>query len=130
MPTSDTVLRLILVLLANQDDVELNEIVPNWPEADGRQVVGHGPRSRIRRRQLVLSAADVAAHAGISEATLSRFENNTCATPSLLIVETTSHGDETERLHSERLAKALGFASLADHEAFCDADDWLTWPVQ
>lgn len=130
LPLADTLLRLVFVLLAGQDHVELIDIVPDWPEADGRQVIGHGPRSRVRRRQLGFSAAEVAVAAGISEATLSRFESNARATPTLLDLETTPHGDEIKRLHHVRLATALRFGSLADHEAFCDADDWMTWPVR
>ena len=130
MPLADTVLRLIGILLAGQDDVELMDIVPGWPEADGRQVIGHGPRSRVRRRQIGLSAAEVAVAVGISGATLSRFECNACATPTLLDIGTTPHGDETQRLRSVRLAAALRFGSLADHEAFCDAEEWMTWPVR
>lgn len=129
-PLADTVLRLLVILLAGQDEVELMDIVPDWPEADGRQIIGHGPRSRVRRRQAELSAAAVAATAGVSEATLSRFERNACATPSLLVRKITSHGDELQRLCNVRLATTLRFGSLADHEAFCDADDWMTWPVR
>ncbi len=129
-PLADTVLRLLVILLADQDDVELNDIVPDWPEADGRQIIGHGPRSRVRRRQLGLTAAEVAAAVGVSEATLSRFECDASATPSLLATNVTPHGDEIRLLRSEPLASVLRFADLADHEAFSDAEDWLAWPVQ
>lgn len=128
-PLAMTVLRLLEILLAGQDDVELKDIVPSWPEADARQVIGHGPRSRARRQQLDLSAAAVAAAAGLSEATLSRFERNAGPTPSLLKETRTPHGDLESILVSQALAKALCFTSLSDHEAFCDADDWRDWPV-
>lgn len=128
-PLAKTVLRLLEILLAEQDDVELEDIVPSWPEADGRQVIGHGPRSRARREQLDRSAADVAEAAGVSEATLSRFERNAGPTPKLLKETRTPHGDIECSLVSEALAKALRFTSLSDHEAFCDADEWRDWPV-
>ena len=128
-PLADTVLRLLAVLLIEQDDVELDDVVPAWPEADAGQIVGHGPRSRARRHQLHLSAAVVAAKAGVSEATLSRFERNAGPTPSILKEITTPHGDIENVLTNPALALALGFADIADHEAFCDADDWRTWPV-
>ena len=92
-PRAETVLRLLEVLLAEQNISDLQEIVPSWPEADGRQVVGHGARSRARRRQLDLSAAGVAAKAVVREATLSRFERNAGPTPSLLKETRTEHGD-------------------------------------
>lgn len=130
LPLADTVLRLLVTLLAGQDDVELTHIVPDWPEADGRRIVGHGPRSRVRRRQLGLSAATVAALAGVSEATLSRFECNASDTPSLLVIEITPNGDEVRRLRNLCLAMALQFDSLADHEAFCDADDWMICSIR
>lgn len=128
-PLADTVLRLLVILLADQDDVELNEVVPNWPEADGRQVIGHGPRSRVRRRQLDLTAAEVAAAVDVSEATLSRFERDTSATPTLLTTRTNAHGDEVRLLRNKRLARTLRFVDLEDHEKFCAAEDWLAWPV-
>lgn len=128
-PLADTVLRLLLILLADQEHVELNEIVPDWPEADGRQVIGHGPRSRVRRRQLDLSAAEVAAAVGVSEATLSRFERDASPTPTLLTTRTDAHGDKVRLLRNKRLARALRFVDLADHEKFCAAEDWLAWPV-
>lgn len=128
-PLADTVLRLLVILLADQDDVELNEVVPHWPEADAPQVIGHGPRSRVRRRQLDLSAAEVAAAVDVSEATLSRFERDTSATPTLLTTKTDAHGDEVRLLRNKRLARTLRFVDLADHEKFCAAEDWLTWPV-
>jgi transcriptional regulator with XRE-family HTH domain len=130
LPLADTVLRLLVILLADQDEFELGDIVPDWPEADGRQVIGHGPRSRVRRRQLGLTASEVAAAVGVSEATLSRFERDASATPTLLATDFTAHGDEMRRLRSEKLASVLRFAGLADHEAFSDADDWLEWPTQ
>lgn len=128
-PLAETVLRLLEILLAELDDVELEDIVPSWPEADGRQVIGHGPRSRARRRRLGLSAAAVAAAAGFSEATLSRFERNAGPTPKLLKETRTPHGELQCNLASEALAKALRFTSLSDHEAFCEADHWRDWPV-
>lgn len=129
-PLADTVLRLSAALLAGQDDVELEHIVPAWPEADGRKIIGHGARSRARRRQLGLSAAAVAAAAGVSESTLSRFECGMTARSALLAIEITPHGDQQPILRSERLATALRFVDLAEHEDFCDADDWLDWPVR
>ncbi|WBH15817.1 helix-turn-helix domain-containing protein [Sphingomonas radiodurans] len=128
-PRADTLLRLARILLADQDDVELSDIVPGWPETDGRQVVGHGPRSRVRRQQLKLTEAEVAKKVGVSISTLSRFEGNTRATPTLLVTRTTPHGDVIQLLRSRQLAQALRFADLADHEAFCAAEDWLDWPV-
>lgn len=128
-PLADTVLGLLAVLLIEQDDVELNDVVPAWPEADAGQIVGHGPRSRARRRQLNLSAAVVAVDAGVSEATLTRFERNAGPTPLILKEVRTPHGDIDGVLTNSALACALGFADLDDHEAFCAANDWREWPI-
>lgn len=128
-PRADTVLHLLSVLLAERDDIELQNIVPDWPEAGARQIIGHGPRSRERRRQLGLTAAMLAEAAGVSEATLSRFERSAGPTPSLLKIEITGLGDHMPRLSSEALARGLQFRSLAEHEAFCDAEDWQSWPA-
>lgn len=129
LPRADTALRLLEVLLADHVEPELNNYVPDWPEADGTEIVGHGPRTRARRRQLKLKAADVAAIIGVSEATLSRFERNACPTPSLLRSRMTPLGDEIFYLRNARLAGALKFRDLEDHEAFCWEPDWRNWKV-
>ncbi|MEA1086460.1 helix-turn-helix domain-containing protein [Sphingomonas sp. CD22] len=128
-PLAATVLMVIAVLLADQDDVELQDVVPAWPEFDPCDPVGHGPRSRARRLQLKRTLADVATMTGVSEATLSRFERGIGGISSLIEIEITGLGDHMPRLRSESLAHALRFHDLADHEAFCDADDWRQWPI-
>lgn len=129
-PLADTVLRVLAALSDNRGDVELENVVPAWPESDIDQIIGHGPRSRERRRNLGCSLAEIARTAGVSESTLSRFERGAGATPSLLMSEEDPSSDKFFRLTSDALARALRFVDLTDHEAFCEDDDRRKWPIR
>lgn len=114
-PTSDTVFRLEHAL-----DMYPARFVQRWREWQPIGETEPGARSRERRRSLKLSLAAVATRAGVSPATLSRFEREERRTPSLVRIETSEDGGEWAYLVSERLAAALGFSSLAEHAAFCE----------
>lgn len=115
VPTADTIFRLESAL-----DFSATRFVMGWREWSPIGETEPGARSRARRRELGLSLAEVAALAGVSSATLSRFEREERRTPSLLRIVTSEHGGEWAYLTSERLAVALGFASLDDHIRYCD----------
>ena len=114
-PVADTVFRLESAL-----DFYAEQFVPAWREWKPIGSSEPGARSRERRRELGLSLAEVARGAGVSVATLSRFEREERPTPSLLRVVKSELGGEWPYLVSERLASALGFASLEEHSDFCD----------
>ncbi|RYG75250.1 helix-turn-helix domain-containing protein [bacterium] len=120
-PRADTVLRLLSVLLGDDAATEQAALIPAWPESDATRLVGHGPCSRERRRELGLTLADVAAATGLSEATISRFERNAGPTPSIIGWRTSDHGDAHPFLLHEGLAIILGFDTVATHERFCAA---------
>ena len=109
---ADTVLRIAAAL-----DLEVRELAPAWPEWDVLGP-GHGVRTRARRRALGLSLAEVAAAAGVSEATLSRYERGVGASPTLL-----ARAGDDHVAASDALARALGFADAGAHERFCARRD-------
>lgn len=115
VPSSDTVFRLEAAL-----DMYPDRFVRRWREWQPIGEKEPGARSRERRRELGLSLDQVAAATGVSAATLSRFEREERRTPTLLRIERSELGGEWSHLVSERLAAALGFASLEDHAKYCD----------
>ncbi|WP_457349081.1 helix-turn-helix domain-containing protein [Sphingomonas sp. UYP23] len=111
-PAADTVFRLQAAL-----DLMPGELVPAWPEWNPVGLSTIGTRSRVRRRDLGLSLKTVAVAAGISAATLSRFERDIrWETKSLL--DGGPGTDPTEA--AEALARALGFPDGAAHGRWCD----------
>ncbi len=117
-PTSDTVFRIEHSL---ELDLIASGLVAEWREWAPLRSSEPGPRSRERRRKLGMSLAGLGAAAGVSASTLSRFERQERRTPSLLRIETSELGGEWAFLRSERLATALGFASIEEHERYCGA---------
>lgn len=125
-PNADTVFRLEAAL-----DLMPRSLVPAWPEWAPIGTSAFGAASRRRRRELGLSLGQVARLAGLSAATLSRFEREETPTPSLI-----SYGEwDTEReypsLTSDALAAALGFSNVGEHERWCRPrrdDDDDGWP--
>lgn len=106
---ADTVFRVAHAL-----ELNMRDLVPLWPEWQVVDGVGHGPRTRARRRALGLSLAELAAVAGVSEATLSRHERGVGASP--MLVQAT--GDEHWACN-DALAQALGFADADVFDEFC-----------
>ena len=98
--------------------LEMRELVPDWPEWEPVSGSGHGARTRERRRALGLSLAELAAAAGVSEATLSRHERGIGRSPDLVRLV----GDEPYACN-RALAKALGFRMLGEFEAYCSGTD-------
>lgn len=106
---ADTIFRLAHAL-----ELDMRDLVPEWPEWEPVAGGGHGPRTRARRRELGLTLAELAAAAGVSEATLSRHERGMVASPALL----RSVGDDLVA-SNEALALALGFADACELERYC-----------
>lgn len=117
-PTADTVFRL-------EDALNLvpGTLVPGWPEWKPIGTMTPGARSRERRRALGISITVVARAAGVSIATLSRFEREFGACPSLSVVGFDQGMPFVVGLRSIGYARALGFASVEEHERYCDGDD-------
>jgi len=113
-PVADTVFRLAAAL-----DKDAWALVPGWAEWAPVGTASLGARSRDRRRSLGLSLDTVAAAAGVSTATLSRFEREERQVPSLVRVETSELGGRWEYPVSLKLARALGFDSVDEHAGFC-----------
>ena len=119
MPRADTLLRLLAAMFEGGADFELKEVVPRWPEATPGRPFGYGPLSRLRRRQLGLSLEAVAKIAEVDIATLSRFERNATPHSTLYKFRTSGNGDVMPELYSKSLAKALQFATVEEHRAWC-----------
>ena len=105
----DTVFRLARAL-----GLEMRYLVPAWPEWEPIGGGGHGPRKRERRRSLDMTMAELAAQAGVSEATLSRHERGIGHGPKLIEFD----GDEPYACNAA-LARALGFGTLGEFEEHC-----------
>lgn len=114
-PVADTVFRLEQAL-----DLTPGTPVPCWPEWAPLRSTSFGAGSRRRRRALKLSLAEVAISAGVSPATLSRFERETSASPLLVRVERTELGTEFHYLVNPKFAEALGFENTKTHERWCE----------
>lgn len=113
-PASDTVFRL-----EDAMDLEPGELVPGWPEWKPIGSPTHGARSRERRRELDLSISVVASKAGVSIATLSRFEREVGATPSLARSEMVEGMVEVIAVTNADFSHALGFAGVDEHNEYC-----------
>ena len=110
-PCPDSVFRLRTAL-----GLEPTELVPDWPEWSPIGMLEMGARSRERRRALNLSMIEVAAAAGVSVSTLSRFERDIRWEAGSLLEGPPGSGP-TEA--AERLAVALGFADAQAHSRWC-----------
>lgn len=113
-PVADTVFRLEAAL-----DLPPGALVPDWPEWAPIGSSSLGACARRRRRQLGRTLAEIAASTGVSPATLSRFEREECATPTLAVVRRTALDTEFSSLADDRLASALGFKNAAAFEDWC-----------
>lgn len=106
---ADTLLRL-----ADAMSLDVTALVPAWPEGAAIGAAGHGFRTRERRRALGISLARLAAAAGVSEATMSRFERGLSSGRSVL------SGDPADPSSAcLRLASALGFGSFEEYDRHC-----------
>lgn len=107
--TADTLFRVAHAL-----GLDMKDLVAAWTEWEMFDHPGHGPRTRERRRSLGMSIAELAAVAGVSEATLSRHERGIGNSPALVT------GDwERQVACNEALAKALGFAGVDEFDQYC-----------
>lgn len=98
-----------LFRIAEAFDLPIGDLVPAWPEWEPIKGHGVGEAVRERRRALGMTMAELAEIAGVSEATLSRFERG--------IVENSGLAKKTGDdfvLNKEELAKALGFIVVDD----------------
>ncbi len=105
MPTGDVALRLAAALELDRDKLDLKQ-----RETDHIAMHPDLLLLRERRRARGLTLAECAGRAGVSPATLSRFERG--AERSRELADFDARG-RAIRLRSPRLAKALGFASVA-----------------
>lgn len=113
-PAADTVFRLQAAL-----NLLPGELVQTWPEWSPVGLSTPGARSRARRRDLGLSLKAVASTAGISAATLSRFERDIRWETKSLLDAGPSAGPTQA---AEALARALGFANAKAHANWCELD--------
>lgn len=105
-PTSHLVHALERVL-------DLLRLVPGWAEPATPDAPSYGPRSRRARRVRGLTMAQAADAAGVSPATLSRYEREMGDTA--MIVSPGPFG----AIANDAYARALGFADADDMEAYC-----------
>ncbi|USU05694.1 helix-turn-helix domain-containing protein [Sphingomonadaceae bacterium OTU29LAMAA1] len=112
-PTADSVFRLQSAM-----DMEPGELVPAWPEWNPIGLPTYGARTRQRRRELRLSLTTVAAAAGISVATLSRFEREQGHLHTTL---QEAHAPTGAKAHlvERGLALALHFADAGCYRRYC-----------
>jgi len=95
-----------LFRIAHALDVPIGDFVPAWPEWEPIKGQGLGPAIRERRRALNMTLARLAELAGVSEATLSRFERGAIENSGLV----RKIGDEYV-LDNDALAKFLDATS-------------------
>ena len=107
---------------ALEEVLDLAKLVPGWKDAAPVGSPSHGPRARLARLAAGLTIAQAASAAGVSPATLSRFELEMGDSPLIL-----GPGDRDGPIGNERYALALGFSGAADMEAFCMASDETPW---
>jgi len=114
MPAGDTIFRLEAALGPLPGG-----LVPAWPEWSPVGTAVPGPRSRERRRALGLSISEVAAAAGVSPATICRFELEIGSSPSLTRSQIRDGMIEILALTNVGFADVLGFADPAEHFSYC-----------
>ena len=105
----DTIFRVAHAL-----NLTMSDLVPAWPEWEPLGLGGHGPRTRERRRALGITGAKLAVAAGVSEATLSRYERGIGCSPKLL-----KRVGDRHYACNEKLAWALGFSDVGELEEYC-----------
>ena len=118
-PDPDTVMRICGVL-----GIRVVDLVPDWISAEDDDVPSlaepyPGYRLRQRRRQLGVPLREAAEAAGVSIATLSRFERFMSASRTLL---TPVYADDPEGgavIENDGLARLLGFPDSAGLAAYC-----------
>ena len=123
-PSADTVLRIECAL-----DLPEQSIAPKWDLPPGPSDSDYGSRVRARRRALGLSLEETAAAAGVSAATLSRFERGV-STPRRWFAEWTDEvGRTRDAIIVQPLAEVLGFRDVRELHEFCMAGDVSRWAV-
>ncbi len=93
--------------------------VPDWEpsEIDSPLV---GPRIRERRRKCRISLASLASAAGVTEATMSRFERGLTTSRSICEESDGERGEPVSKVTNVGIAHALGFVDLIELQAYCD----------
>lgn len=95
--------------------LDATKLVPGWGEAANPDLPCYGRRARRARIAAHLTLAAVARVAGVSPATLSRFECE-LGEPSALVGK---WGSPDEGIKNEPYARALGFDDAAAMNAWC-----------
>lgn len=103
---------------ALEEVLSLVRLVPGWSDPTVPDSPSYGPRARLARLAAGVSQADVALAAGVSAATLSRFEREMDDTPMLL----NKHG-----VIKDGYAVALGFLDAKEMDGFCMSDSAAPW---
>lgn len=99
--------------------LDLARLVPGWTEPADPNLPSYGPRARGVRIAGGLTLAQVSRAAGVSPATLSRFERELGETPRLA----GPWGTAGEGVVNEGLAVALGFSGCRAMNDYCMSRD-------
>lgn len=103
---------------ALEEVLSLVRLVPGWSDPAVPDSPSYGPRARLARLAAGVSQVDAAMAAGVSPATLSRFEREMGDTPLLL---------DERGLVKDAYAAALGFADAREMDGFCMSDSAAPW---
>lgn len=102
---------------AIEDALVLGRLVRGWQPKLEADAPAYGPRARRARLAAGLTLNEVARAAGVSPATLSRFERELGDSPRLV----GGFDDGPTGIRSDGLALALGFQDARDMNAYCMA---------
>lgn len=95
--------------------------VPDWKDASEPDAPSFGPRVRERRRELGISLRKLADAAGVSEATMSRFERELVGCAVIVEEGVDGDGDFYARITNAGIADELGFADVVALQVYCGA---------
>lgn len=123
-PSADSAKRLECAL-----DLPDDLLAPDWDLPPSPVESDYGARVRARRRALGLSQEGVALAAGVSAATLSRFERGITITRSWFIDWRDEYGSRRNAIVATPLAHALGFKDSKELHEFCVVGDVSEWAV-
>ena len=101
-------------------DLDFRRLVKGWLLPADPELPCIGGRVRRRRRHLGMSLEQVALAAGVSAATLSRFETEQALPRKLVDVVFDQKGNPIVSIRSHDLARCLGFADAPELQAHCE----------
>ncbi|MGK2911675.1 MAG: helix-turn-helix transcriptional regulator [Sphingobium sp.] len=118
-PHASTLRKLARILLKDEPDPSINDLVLTWPAASIAPF-GFGELSAVRRIEKKLTQQQVAEKVGVNVVSISRFERNLFVRKFYYVEEEPDRKPRL-RLKDRKLAKALGFKTVAAHEAWLRA---------